>query len=331
MQIFSHVFCQQNFNPFFFRKDFSVRFPDESERTAESLIQFILKHGTEAALFETTNGRCDSDVIKARLEHLESSLLRAEREKQLLENRIEGLVMEKSLLGFKNLKLLKGIKVAQEAANRERDSRISMQSMYEQAEESRSQLNEKYLSLLLKNAKMELEVTDLRGERHVREKNAQRNMKEIQQLRIEKEEMENIRELAAKKLEKAEETAMYLRKRDRLLTRKVRLLQRLFKDLYWKHRQNSNRNARNRQLLYEVKEEKLSVSGLLANVEQTVADLKAALSTAEIKLEEEKRRRTSVMKQNSEANQQLKEMKMNYEKLTVILSQINIPKDHQVS
>lgn len=282
-------------------------------------------------MFESTNGRCDSDVIKARLHHLESSLLRVEREKQLLETRIEGLAMEKSLLRFKNLKLLKGIKVAQEAAERERDSRISMQSLYEQAEDNRSQLNEKYLSLVLKNAKLELEVTDLRGERHVLEKNAHKNMREIQRLTKDKEELGNVRELADKKLHKAEEYAKYLRNRDRLLARKVRLLQRLFKELYWKHRRNSNKNAQNRQLLYEVKEEKSSLSRLLADVQQTVADLKAALLAAEMKLEEEKRKRTSVMRENSEANQQLKEMKMNYEKLTVILSQIDIPKDQKVS
>jgi hypothetical protein len=239
--------------------------------------------------------------------------------------------MEKSLLGFKNSKLLKGIKVAQQSANRERDSRISMQSMYEQAEQSRRHVDEKYLTVLLRNAKLELEITNLKGERLVNEENSQKSMIEIRRLMLAKEDLEEMNVLVVKKLEKADETIWYLQNRDKLLARKVRRIQRTFKQLYWKHRQNSKRNSENEQVIKELKEEKRLLSELLVNAEMTAKNLKTSLSSSENILEEERRKRTSVMEQNNEANQQLKEMKMNYEKLTVVLSQVDIPKEQQTS
>ncbi|KAK3710661.1 hypothetical protein QZH41_011019, partial [Actinostola sp. cb2023] len=313
------------------RKDFSVRFPDKSERTSEALIKFILQHGTEAAyhaLYEQTDD-CDSDVIKNKFNQLVSSLRRAEQEKQVLETRLDGIVMEKSLLELKRLKLMKGTHEAQRMASAEKDARVSMETKVKQAEESQRQTDYKNFILALRNAQLELELSQLKGELQVTRDKSRQSLTEIQRLTTLREEMEDMNELVVKKLGAAESIVSHLQTRDRLLSSKIRRLQSTRNTLRTRLTRTSIENTRNKKLIVELNAEKRMLDSLLRDAGITVKGLKASLVSSEKRLGDEEQRHDTAAKKHREANEKLQEMKINYEKLTVILSQIDIPKKQQ--
>lgn len=298
------------------------------------MIQFILQHGTEAgnyALYGKTDNCCDSDVIKNRINQLESSLRRVEEEKQFLEMRLEGVVIEKSLLEAKHLKLVKGVREVQKTASEDRDARIDMETKLKELETSRRETNDKNVLLVVRNAQLEMELAELKGELHEIREKTRVTLKETERVMKLNEELQEENELLLKKLDLVVTRITQLAKRDKLLNSKLLRLQSTRNTLNTRLTKTDIENIKHKKLIDDLNTEKRSLNTLLKDALTTIKGLKTSLASSEKRLGAEEEQRNMAMKKHEEANDQLKEMKINYEKLTIILSQIDIPKKQQVS
>lgn len=319
---------------FSYRKDFSVRFPDNTKRTAEALIHFILHHGTEAAnfaLYGKPDHCCDSEIIKNRINQLETSLRRLEMEKQFLETRLEAIIKEKLSLEGKQLKLVQGMREAQKTASEDRDARLEMQTKVKEVEETRRETYDKNVILALRNAQLEREVLELKAELHEIREKSHTGLKEMNRVMKLNKELQEENELLVKKLDVAVRRITEQIQRDKLLTSRIRRMEVIRNTLNIKLTRTGLDNIKHRKLIDDLNAEKRTLNTLLKDAATTIKSLKASLISSEKQLGVEEERRNLALQKHKEANDRLKEMKINYEKLTVILSQIDIPKKQQVS
>lgn len=253
---FFYSFTELSFSIHLSRKDFSIRFPDAVERTANNIIQFVLEHGSErtrqAIYGDDDDVCCKAGHVRKKIEELESRLQTAEEERAFLEASLKEAMKAKAVAEERMSEAVKEVRnPGHDDAKEEQLLRVAAEYLGEKLEERLKQAEEtsfKAASALFSKA---LELT---------KDKLQAKEGQVSQLLLEKSDWSQGMRENDLALERAERASSDLRKHVRALVRRLRRLEfasrlsrvQIAESRRWKH--EFQRRAR----LYQEHNEKMS-------------------------------------------------------------------------